>query len=108
LFFTIQVELECGDMAVDMEYVQLNLLPIMAKINRDQGRVYIRGFPLDVEDVRRLYYGVLGIKMPPTTIKQEVAEQTITGHISVDVPEDILKVEKVIKAIEEKKANGAI
>lgn len=57
-----------------------------------------------VDDVRDMYYDVLGIPKHPDqlTVKEEVDRVTADSHISVDVPEDILKVERVFELMKRK------
>jgi len=80
--------------------MNIDLSKAYAVINKEEGEAIVYTaqdfIVLNTEDVRRLYYAVLGIQMPDTTIKEQITNQRATSTISVDVPEDILLVEKII------------
>jgi hypothetical protein len=56
------------------------------------------------DQIRELYYAVLGIQMPGTCLDEEF-QRTLTclpKHLSVDVPEDAVKCEIVIENMRER------
>jgi len=81
--------------------MNIDLTKAYAVINKEEGEAIVYTaqdfIVLNTEDIRKLYYAVLGIEMPDTTIKKQIANQRMTSTISVDVPEDILLVEKIIE-----------
>jgi len=52
---------------------------------------------LGAERVRKMYYGVLGIKMSGTSLVEHVSADVDGVCFSVDVPEDILRLERYLK-----------
>lgn len=61
-------------------------------------------FCVDADQVRRLYYKVLGIKMFDERPLTEIVA-TARGQVSVDVPEDILRVEAIMCTKKRRKAS---
>lgn len=59
-----------------------------------------RRFIFDKDEVRQMYYAVLDIQMPETFLDQEFQAvfEYLPSHMSVDVPEDIIKCEIVLEA----------
>ncbi len=62
-------------------------------------------FTLNHEQIRKLYCKVLGVPYSDETIDQELSKVDVNSQPSVDMPEDILKVEKVLKLRQNAKAN---
>ncbi len=62
-------------------------------------------FTLNHEQIREIYCRVLGVPYSDETIDQELAKVDINDQPSVDMPEDILKVEKVLKLRQDAKKN---
>ena len=66
------------------------------------GRVCVRVFGVTLlvltsDAVRRMYYGVLGIRHPSGTLREYVESDVNPLSISVDVPEDVLRVERAMQ-----------
>ena len=60
-------------------------------------RTKSRLIKLKADDVRRLYYAVLGIKMLDGSLKEYVnAPVSNPQGLTVDVPEDVLRVERYL------------
>ena len=55
-----------------------------------------------IDDLRRIYCAALGVEMWGTTIQEELDAVNAKTHVSVDMPEDILKAKKVMEL------NGAL
>lgn len=62
-------------------------------------------FTLDHEQIREIYCKVLGVPCSDETIDQELSKVDMNSQPSVDMPEDILKCEKVLKLRQNAKAN---
>lgn len=52
---------------------------------------------LSLDGVRELYYAVLGLAAPGQTLKEEFNSLKPSSWLSVDMPEDTLKVERVME-----------
>ena len=55
------------------------------------GKVVIGGVELDLDDVRAIYYKMLGHELPGTTIREELSH--VCEFVDVNYPEDTLKAE---------------
>ena len=52
---------------------------------------------MSADDLRRVYCAVLGVELWGTTIQQELDAVNKHTHVSVDMPEDVLKAKKVME-----------
>ena len=73
----------------------------MLKVSVVDGETYFwvdsNFYKLSINDLRRVYCAALGVEMWGTTIEQELDAVNATTHVSVDMPEDILKAKKVME-----------
>ena len=49
------------------------------------------------DEIRRLYYNALGLEVPGTTLAEELDGLSSDDCPVVDMPEDVLKVERVLR-----------
>lgn len=56
-----------------------------------------KGVWFSFEEIRGMYYRVLGLEVPGVSFSDELGELTAGSHVTVDMPEDVLKVERVLE-----------